>query len=276
MKIQSQLAQIGILFFASFTLNTVSFATGEVTSVNVPTIVQEPALAQTPANTPVVVNEQPVAQQVPVSKEIVAKVVWVKGVFSAISPDQKTRALKKADPIYLNDTLTTDPQAKAQIVFTDNALMTFVPGTEFYVKEYKMAPDGKDGSYIMNLLKGGFRTITGLIAKANPEGYKVITPVATIGVRGTDYSVYLKDGELLIARHAGKPCVTSDNKEASTLCLDAKTKYAKAAEGEAPVPLEQRPDEFNQISQIDNVTFIDGGMTMPGGPGGILDSFCIQ
>lgn len=272
MKIQSQLARIGVLIVATFAMNTMSYAEGETTSVSTPAIVQE----QTPASAPPVIVQEPVSHQTSVSKEVVAKVVWVKGMFNAISPDQKTRALKKADPIYLNDTLTTDGQTKAQIVFTDNALMTFRPGTEFYVKEYKMAPDGKDSSYIMNLLKGGFRTITGLIAKANPDGYKVITPVATIGVRGTDYSVYLKDGELLIARHAGKPCVTSDNQAKSTLCLDAKTKYAKAAEGEAPVPLNQRPDEFNQIGEIDNVTYIDGGMTTPGGPGGILDSFCIQ
>jgi hypothetical protein len=43
------------------------------------------------------------------------------------------------------------------------------------------------------LLKGGFRTVSGLIGKADVNAYKVSTPVATIGIRGTDYIVVLCD-----------------------------------------------------------------------------------
>lgn len=43
------------------------------------------------------------------------------------------------------------------------------------------------------LLKGGFRAVSGLIGKANPAEYRVSTPVATIGIRGTDYLVVICD-----------------------------------------------------------------------------------
>jgi len=39
------------------------------------------------------------------------------------------------------------------------------------------------------LVKGGFRSITGLVGKINRDEYKVATPVATIGIRGTDITV---------------------------------------------------------------------------------------
>lgn len=43
------------------------------------------------------------------------------------------------------------------------------------------------------LVKGGFRTITGLIGKANQEDYRVTTPTATIGIRGTEWIVWICD-----------------------------------------------------------------------------------
>ena len=46
---------------------------------------------------------------------------------------------------------------------------------------------------IFSLLKGGFRSISGLIGKINHDEYQVSTPVATIGIRGTDYLVVICD-----------------------------------------------------------------------------------
>ncbi len=44
-----------------------------------------------------------------------------------------------------------------------------------------------------SLLKGGFRSISGAIGKINHDEYQVATPVATIGIRGTDYLVVICD-----------------------------------------------------------------------------------
>ncbi len=43
------------------------------------------------------------------------------------------------------------------------------------------------------LLKGGFRAVSGLIGKVDRNDYRVSTPVATIGIRGTDYLLVLCD-----------------------------------------------------------------------------------
>ena len=43
----------------------------------------------------------------------------------------------------------------------------------------------------LSLVEGGLRVITGAMAKNNPENYKVKTPVALMGVRGTEFSIFL-------------------------------------------------------------------------------------
>ena len=55
-------------------------------------------------------------------------------------------------------------------------------------------------------MKGGFRTITGAItAGQDKSGYKITTAVATIGIRGTDYSVLYCDDDC-------EPLITSNDK----------------------------------------------------------------
>lgn len=209
----------------------------------------------------------------------VGRVVWIKGTLKAVMPSNEQRTLQKMSVIYLNDTLITDAQTQAQIVFTDNTLMTFRPDTKFYIDQYAFKPQNKKGSvgkYVMKLLEGGFRTITGLIAKRNPVDYQVNTPVATIGVRGTDYAVYLKNNELLVGFYQGMPCVTGKG----TLCLSADKPYAKVpAVGAAPVPVAQQPAVFKDkldITPAKIAPFTSQVAPVSPGKGGVVSSFCIS
>lgn len=188
-----------------------------------------------------------------VQLEAVGRVVWVNGSsFKAMSADNTTRVLQKTSVIYLYDKLITDDHTQAEIVFTDNTLITFHPSTDFTIDTYSFNKSQKPSveKSVMSLIQGGFRTITGLIAKSNPPGYAVKTPVATIGVRGTDYTAQLKDGQLYIGYNHGVPCVTS-NKAKKTLCLDNKTPYAKVSSADsAPEGLTVQPDALDQPTQI--------------------------
>lgn len=182
----------------------------------------------------------------------VGRVVWVKGSFKAVAANNQERVLEKAALIYEHDTLVTDDSSTAQIVFTDDTLMTFHPASTFKIDEYSYEANANSksvGKYVMSLLQGGFRTITGMIAKSDPDDYRVNTPVATIGVRGTDYSVALQAGELAIAYYKGSPCVTAGN---ATLCLSNRVPFAKVPAGAraVPVPLKAIPAILKQKAVI--------------------------
>lgn len=215
----------------------------------------------------------------------VGRVVWIKGILKAVMPNKEERKLQQTSLIYLKDTLITDANTQAQIVFTDQTLMTFRPNTNFYIDQYEYHAKPKNGSvgtYVMNLIEGGFRTITGLIAKNKPSDYQVNTPVATIGVRGTDYAVYIKNGEMYVGYFSGSPCVKNKQGEQ---CLDPNVRYVRVPSPQSPpVPVKEQPAVLKETldiipAKIAPFTGYDsGGSGGSGsiGSGGTVSSFCIQ
>ncbi len=214
----------------------------------------------------------------------VGRVVWIKGALQAQQPNKETRNLVKMSVLYLHDILITDAKSQAEIVFTDNTLITFYPSSKMSIDKYvykKKPENGSAGSEVTNLIEGGFRTITGLIAKTNNSDYQVNTPVATIGVRGTDYAVRLQNGHLYAAWYTGKPCLTSKpadkNQKGTELCLDSTNQYGEVpGAGQAPIPVNSLPDalaEKLQVTQMKIAPF--GTNTKVIYKGGTITSFCI-
>ncbi len=108
-------------------------------------------------------------------------------------------ALNKDDPVFELDIVTTAERSRAQLLMRDGAKISLRPGTVFRIEEYFQAgdereqPDGSvvisaDDSAVTELIKGGFRTITGAIGTEDPDDYEVRTPAATMGIRGTHYA----------------------------------------------------------------------------------------
>lgn len=118
-----------------------------------------------------------------------ARVDFAIGNVTAVSPDGRSRPLTKGSEIQVGDTVDTQ-KGRAQLRFADGAYMSLQPETAFKIEEFHYAgkEDGKE-NIVMNLLKGGMRTITGLIGRTRKSSYKLRTEVATIGIRGTEYSV---------------------------------------------------------------------------------------
>ena len=109
-------------------------------------------------------------------------------------PDQQARTLKRKSPIFSQDIVTTGAKGQLQLKFTDGSRLSLRSATQFKVEEYKFDDsDPEKGKSIYRLLKGGMRTITGAISDANVDQYKVNTPIATIGVRGTHYELFFCD-----------------------------------------------------------------------------------
>lgn len=106
-----------------------------------------------------------------------------------------SRELKQGDFIYVNDEILTSSRSFAVLQFTDGAKVTVRPDSTMIIEQYLYAGNSDDEA-TLNLVSGGLRVITGAMAKTNPENYKVRTPVALMGVRGTEFSVMLCGDEL--------------------------------------------------------------------------------
>jgi hypothetical protein len=123
--------------------------------------------------------------------EVAGRVLVAVGDVSAIRAG-KSIPLKFGSEVNAGDTLRTGPTSNAQVRLTDGGIIALRPQSEFRLDDYHF-PGQDDGSEkgFFSLLKGGFRTVTGLIGKRDKSLYKVTTPVASIGIRGTNYNLVL-------------------------------------------------------------------------------------
>lgn len=126
------------------------------------------------------------------------KVEFVTGNVVAVASDGKSRPLSKGAEINAGDTIQTGT-GRAQLRFSDGGFMSLSPNTEFGVNEYHYEgkTDGNEKS-LFKLVKGGLRAITGAIGHVNKKNYKIDTPTATIGIRGTEFLTTMHGNKLLV------------------------------------------------------------------------------
>jgi hypothetical protein len=128
--------------------------------------------------------------------EPAGRVLFAAGSPSAIAADGSTRALRKGDAIEEGDLLVTGA-GRLQLVFKDHGVVALYPDTHFRVEQYRFTGAGDDSDgVVLRLVKGGLRTISGLVGKRNHSDYRMEARVATIGIRGTEYGLQL--GETLV------------------------------------------------------------------------------
>lgn len=215
------------------------------------------------------------AEQQPPS---IGQIVWVKGEVKAITANQAVRTLQRRSPIFTKDTIVTDKASTGEVVFTDNSVVSLQQDTQLRIDEYQFGKNVEPGKakYVASLIKGGFRTITGLIPKENANNYQVNTPVATIAVQGTHY-VAIYRGQLFLKYLSGAPCMRNSK---GTVCLNANLPYAEAASGGGPVGTTKEPSVFKDITiELTPASFDPtASPTNPNGTGtkgGVVGSFCI-
>ena len=170
---------------------------------------------------------------------IAGRADFVVGKVEATTADGARRALIKGSEINAGETINTDVNARAQIRFIDGGFISLQPNTVFRVDEfnYQNKTGGGERSFF-SLLKGGLRAITGAIGHTNRDTYRVTTPVATIGIRGTGYNAMLSDGLLV---NVGEGAISLTN-NAGLLLVSAGGAAFVANINTPPAPTTEHPN----------------------------------
>ena len=116
------------------------------------------------------------------------------GVLRASRDDGTSRILSVKSEVREGDTLKTEKNTYARIKFVDGGEMVLRPETMIKVNTYAYRPDPEpkhQDSILFSLVKGGLRSVTGLLGKRNPNAFKMDTPTGTIGIRGTHFGALL-------------------------------------------------------------------------------------
>jgi hypothetical protein len=126
----------------------------------------------------------------------IGRVVLGSGQVVARDASGAERRLKRRSLVNTGETVVAGSNAFVQIRFSDGGLVSLRSNSEFRIDDYRFKGE-EDGSEkaVFSLLKGGLRTISGRIGKTNKANYRMNTPVATIGIRGTHYGVRLCMGD---------------------------------------------------------------------------------
>lgn len=169
------------------------------------------------------------------------------GKVKAVGADKKERAIARGDLFYVLDTILVDVDSKAQLRFSDGGLINLIALTEFRVDSYVFKEPNQKSESVNTLIKGGFRAISGSLAKENIAGTQIKTPLAVIGLRGTLYEALLTNGKLFVGCFDGMVAVTNAMGEVE-IGPHSNTLYAMVEKGKAPLPLKKIPDELAAVS----------------------------
>ncbi len=125
------------------------------------------------------------------AETVAGHIQFITGEATIIAANGSSRPASKGAPVDAGDRIRTGPATIMQIKMTDGGLLSVRANSDMKIDQYHF--NGKaDGSEKeqLSLATGTFRSITGLIGKVNKQNYKITTPVATIGIRGTDHEPF--------------------------------------------------------------------------------------
>jgi hypothetical protein len=114
--------------------------------------------------------------------------------------------------VRMKDELRTGPDARLQVTFRDNTVLTLGENARLVVDRYVYEPERGIGEAALNAAAGAFLFATGRMKSLKDKNILVSTPLATIGVRGTEfwggpidghYGVFLVEGEITVTSQGG-------------------------------------------------------------------------
>lgn len=121
---------------------------------------------------------------------VAGHVAFISGQISAHNPQHATRTLQNGAPVFVGDQIQTQADSHLHLRMVDNAFVAMRPASRLSIEVYDYNADRPDASRIrMDLHHGTTRAVSGKGGQAAKHQYRFNTPLAAIGLRGTDYTV---------------------------------------------------------------------------------------
>jgi hypothetical protein len=163
-----------------------------------------------------------------------------------------TRALGLSSSVFLNDIVSTADTARLEVTFTDNTRLTLGERAKLTLDTYVFDSAARSGMIKFGVV-GAFRFISGQVSKLASSEVSMTTPVAIVGIRGTEFwggpvddqvlGVFLIEGAVSVSNAAGQQILSQPGQGTNI-----------AAPGAAPGPVTfWAPDKVSRA--LATVTF---------------------
>ncbi|WP_135075373.1 hypothetical protein [Terasakiella sp. SH-1] len=119
------------------------------------------------------------------SSEAAGRIETLSGIVNVQRANGEMAVLREGDAIFMGDNLDVADGASVGLIFADDTTVALGSGAQMLIDEMVYDPAGESGSLSLSIAEGVFSFVSGQIAKTQDEAMVLNTPVATIGIRGT-------------------------------------------------------------------------------------------
>jgi len=131
------------------------------------------------------------------------------GVGRLIGGDGQAKSIARGLPVHAGDRIETEQGGHVHLRFVDGAFVSVRPGSRLFIETYNYdAVRPQDSAIRFRLEQGVVRAISGKGAEAARERFRLNTPIAALGVRGTDFVVLAEPERVRVAIYSGAIVLT--------------------------------------------------------------------
>lgn len=158
-------------------------------------------------------------------------------------PGESQKRIFRNDEVFADQRIKTVTKGGLRIEFLDETELWVGESSELVLDQFVYDPDRGTGELVTELGTGLFRFVTGGM---NHDAYRILTPAAVIGVRGTDFSVSVgHNGLTAVSVHSGSVSVSPRGGGSPTSVSAGQTASISTGDGTVSVtssgPLSEPP-----------------------------------
>ena len=136
----------------------------------------------------------------------------------------QARMLAVGAELHRDEQVWTSSGGRLDIAFVDGSSVTLGENARMVLDEFVLAEDGGVGNQVLRSITGALRFVGGAVDRSKPGATRIVTPIATMTVRGTEffagpidgaYGVFVYHGQVDVATSTGS--VTLKDGEGTTL-----------------------------------------------------------
>ncbi|MDC0221440.1 FecR family protein [Gammaproteobacteria bacterium] len=128
--------------------------------------------------------------------------------FSKSQTSPEFTRLSTGTLLYEGDLLKTESSGHIHLQLRDSGIVSLRPNSELQIEVFKFDEENPEASAVkFNLLKGTTRSVSGKAAESAKHRFRLNTPIAAIGVRGTDFVVSATSNSLMALVNQGEVVV---------------------------------------------------------------------
>ena len=185
----------------------------------------------------------------------VARVAVAVGEAKKLSPAGQSEQLLVGTKLMAGDRIRTGADGVAILVFSDEGRISLRADSELVIRHYEIDPTGVKTRIEIELIKGTVRQISGNASRAQPDRYRLNTPVAVIGVRGTDFlaktsgdavEAFVHEGKIILTP-ASERCVQNSCAPVAMASSDSNLKYVRLSTDGRVEQREFRQGELERV-----------------------------